>query len=152
MSAMRMAMIVMMTASAQEKYACDIDDQTERGDRNSLIEIDSDRKEQARDGLVGNQQRDHGQYDGAGESGEIAELAGAEGKALVIDMVARVAVGQGGQQQRAGMGRHVQPVGNESDRAEQQAAGDLGDHHETAQRDHHPGAALVLLVAFAEEY
>ena len=72
-------------------------------------------------------------------------------EALVVGVVAGVAIGQRGEQQRAGMGRHVQPVGDQRDRAEHQAAGDLGDHHEAAQRDHHPGAALVLLVAFAEK-
>ncbi len=49
------------------------------------------------------------------------------------------------------MRRHVQPVGNERDRAEQEAADDLGNHHDGAERDHHPGAALVALMAFAEK-
>ena len=49
------------------------------------------------------------------------------------------------------MGRHMQSVGDERDRAEQEPADDLGSHHEAAQRDHRPGAALVALVAVAQE-
>ena len=49
------------------------------------------------------------------------------------------------------MGGHVQSVGDERDRAEQQAADDFGHHHEAAERDHHPGAPLVRLMTRAEE-
>jgi hypothetical protein len=45
----------------------------------------------------------------------------------------------------------MQAVRNERDRAEQQAADNLRNHHEAAQRDNHPRAALVLFVAFAEK-
>jgi hypothetical protein len=45
----------------------------------------------------------------------------------------------------------VQTVGDERDRAEQQAADDLGRHHDDAQRDHGPSAALVARMAGAEE-
>ena len=75
--------------------------------------------EQARHRLVADQQCDHRKDDGAGEAGEIAELAGAEGEARIVDMTTRIGVGQCRKQQRAGMRAHVQPVGDQRDGAEQ---------------------------------
>jgi len=49
------------------------------------------------------------------------------------------------------MGRHVPAVGNERDRAEQGAADNLGDHHESGERHDAPSAPLVLIVMRAEE-
>ena len=46
------------------------------------------------DGLVPDEERDHRQDDGAAESGEVAELPGAEGKARVLRVVAGIAVSQ----------------------------------------------------------
>ena len=66
-------------------------------------------------------------------------------------MPARVAIGERGKQQRAGMGAHVHAVGHQRDRAEQQATDDLGDHHEAREPDHRPGPALALLVRRTEE-
>jgi hypothetical protein len=66
-------------------------------------------------------------------------------------MTASKAISQRREQKRAGMGRHVQPVGDERDRAEQKPTDYLGDHHEAAQHDHRPGAALVALVGLAEK-
>ena len=85
------------------------------------------------------------------KAGQIAELAGAELKRSSSAMPARVAVSERREQQRARMRRHVQPVRDQRDRTEQQAAGDLSEHHGRAQRDHHPGAAFVALVACAEK-
>ena len=140
-----------MIAAAQQPGAGDVHGKAQAGDRDRLGEVDRHRREQAADRLIADQQRDHRQDDRAGEAGEVAELAGAEGEARIVGVPARVAVGQRRQQQGAGMGAHVQPVGDQGDRAEQQAADDLGDHHGAAEPDHRPGAALALLMALAEE-
>jgi len=65
---------------------------------------------------------------------------------------AGIGIGERRQQQRAGVGAHVQAVGDQGDRAEQQAADDLRDHHGAAEPDYRPGLALAGLVALAEEY
>ena len=65
------------------------------------------------------------------------------------DGIAEVAFG--GKQECARVGRHMQPVGDQRDRAEHRAAGDLGDHHERRQRDDTPSAPLVRRVMLAEE-
>jgi hypothetical protein len=70
---------------------------------------------QASEGLVGNQQRDHRQDNGAGESGEVAELAGSESETRIIHVPARVGIGERREQERSGMRAHVQPVGDEGD-------------------------------------
>ena len=140
-----------VVAAAEQEDARHIDDQAQHRNRNGFVEIDRNRPDQALRRLIGDQDRDHGEDDGAGKSGEIAELAGAEREARVVAMAAGIAVGQSREQERARMRRHMQPVGDQRDRAEQQSADDLDDHHETAQRDHHPGAALVALMACAEK-
>src|SRR5580700_7923576 len=78
---MRVTVIVAATAAAEQERAGDIDDQSKHGDRDRLVEADRHRRNEARDRLVTDQDRNHHQYDGAGEAGEVAELAGAEGKA-----------------------------------------------------------------------
>jgi len=154
-AAMRMMMTVFVSmlviAATEEDGAHDIHDKAKRGDRNCLGEVNRHWPDKTRQRLVADEQRDHGEHDGAGKTGEIAELAGAEAEAVVVDVPARVAVGQRGEEKRAGMRRHMQSVGDERDRAEQQPADNLGDHHESAQRNHRPGAPLVARVAFAEK-
>ncbi len=123
---------VMMIAAAQQDGAGDVHRKAEAGDRDGLGEMDGHRSKDAGDGLVADQHRDHGKDDGAGEAGEVAELARAEGEARIVGVPARIAIGQGSKQQRTRMRAHMQAVGDERDRAEQQAADDLGDHHGAA--------------------
>ena len=127
-----MAMLVAMMAAAKQENARDIDDQSQHRDRNGFVEIDRNRPDQALCGFISDQDRDHGEDNGAGKSGEVAELAGTEGEARVVAMAAGIAIGQSREQERAGMRRHVQPVGDERDRAEHQPADDFGDHHDAA--------------------
>jgi hypothetical protein len=42
-------------------------------------------------------------------------------------------------------------IGQQRHRSEHCSSGDLTDHHRYRQRDHKPGAALVAVVALAEE-
>src|SRR6185437_15469237 len=98
-----MAVTVMMMAAGQQPRARDIDRQTKHGNRDRLVEADGNRVEQARYGLVGDQQRNHRENDGAGICRQIAELAGAEREIAVIGIFAGVGISQRRQQQRAGM-------------------------------------------------
>ena len=143
--------MMVMPAAAQQPYAGDVHGQAEHCDGDGLGELDRNGGEQARHRLVADQQRDHRQHDRAGEPGEVAELASPEREAGIVRVLAGVAVGQGRQQQGAGMGAHVHPVRDQCDGAEQQAAHDLQHHHGAAERDDPPGPALRLLVPVAEE-
>ena len=143
--------MMVVAAAAQQPGAHGVDDEAEDGDRDRLGERDRPRRKQAADRLVGDQRRDHRQHDRAGEAGEIAELAGAEGEARIVGAAARQRIGERGEQQRAGVGAHVEAVGDQRDRAEHRAADDLDDHHRAGQRDHRPDVALALSVRGAEE-
>jgi len=104
----RMAML----AAGKQPGAGDIDQKSERGDRNRLGEMDRHRREQAADRLVADQERDHRQNEGAGKARQIAELSGAEGEARILRVAARKRIGERRQQQGAGVRAHVQPVGD----------------------------------------
>ncbi len=149
--AVSVAVMMVVAAAAEQPGAHGVDDEAEDGDRDRLGERDRPRRNQAADRLVGDQRRDHRQHDRAGEAGEIAELAGAEGEARIVGAAARERIGERGEQQRAGVGAHVEAVGDERDRAEHRAAGDLDHHHRAGQRDHRPDVALALSVRGAEE-
>ncbi len=148
--AMTMAVAVMLT-TAQQPCARDIHRKTKTGNRDRFGKMNRDGIENTADGFIADQQRDHGQHDGAGKPCEIAELAGAECEGRIVGVFAGVSIGKRGQQQRAGVGAHMQSVRHQRDRAKQQAADDFGDHHDPAEPDHRPGLALALLMAFAEE-
>ena len=145
------AVAVIMSPAAEQQDARNVDDQPEHGDRYGFVEPDRNRGNQTRDRLVADQQRNHRQDDGAGESREISKFAGAEAEALVTRMTAGEAVGEGREQQRACMRRHMQAVSDERNRAEQKAPDDLGNHHDRAKHDHHPGTALRLFMPGAQE-
>ncbi len=115
-------------------------------------ERDGHGRDQAANGFIADQQRDQRQDDGGGEPGEIPELAGAKGEPGVGRMLAGEAIGQGGQQQCRGMGRHVQPVRDKGDGSEGEAAADLQRHHRAAQGDHRPTAAFRAGVVIAQEH
>ncbi len=144
--------VMVMRRAAQQPRARQVYQQPRTGDRDGLRIVDRDRREQALDRRPADQQCDHGQHDRTGIAGEIAELAGAEGEARILRMSSRVGVGECGQQQRAGMRAHVQPVGDQRDRAEHQPAADFRQHHDRAQQDHGPGPALVLAMHVAKEH
>ena len=145
-----MAVTVMMSAGQQPR-AGDIDRQTKHGDRDRLVEADGNRIEQPRYGFITDQQRNHRQNDGAGVSRQVAEFAGTEGETAIVGIFAGIGVSQRGQQQRSGMRRHMQSVGNKRQRAEQSAADDFGDHHDAAKDDHRPGPAFGFFVVFAQK-
>src|ERR1700728_2050187 len=75
---MLVGMATVVAAAAEQERAYDIDDQSKHGDRDRLVEADGHRRDEARDRLITDQDRNHRQHDGAGEAGEVAELSGVE--------------------------------------------------------------------------
>jgi hypothetical protein len=146
------AMAVIMVPSLQEHRAGNIHGKPETCNRYRLGKVDRNRREDAADGFVANQHRDHRKDNGTGETREIAELASPERKSRILGVPASVAIGKRREQQSAGMGAHVHAVGDESNRAKQKTADDLGDHHGSAEADHRPRPALVALVPRPQEY
>jgi len=142
-----MMMLVPMMPAAQQPHAGHVHCQAQARDRDRLAERDRHGRQQPLHRFIADQQRNHRQHDRAGEPRQIAELARAEGEPRIAHMPLGIAIRQRRQQQRAGMGGHVQPIGHQRDRAEQPAATDLGHHHRHAQGDHRPGSPLGMLMA-----
>src|SRR5215469_11839561 len=109
------------------------------------------RMDEAVDSFIADEERDHRQNDRRGEPGEVAELASAEGKATVAGMPARIAIRQSRQQQSAGVGRHMQSIGNQREGAEKDAADHLQHHHPAAKPDHGPGLPLRTRMSFTKK-
>src|SRR5260370_8108296 len=70
--------MAMMLATAEQPCARDIYHQTETGNRDRFSKMNGNGIEDPADGFIADQQRDHGQDDGAREPGEIAELTRAQ--------------------------------------------------------------------------
>jgi hypothetical protein len=148
---MTVIVAVMMTAAAQEPRAGHIDGEANAGNRNRLGEMDRYGCENAGDGLIADQERDHGEYDGAGEPGEIPKLAGAKCEVGIFRMSASVGIGESREEKGTGVGAHMQPIRYQRNRSEQQSAYNLRAHHRAAEPNHSPSLALALLVPFAQE-
>ena len=69
-----------------------------------------DRRQEAPHGFVTDEQRHERQHDGAGEAGQITQLAGAEAEARIVRVLAGEGVGPRGNQHGNRVGRHVQAV------------------------------------------
>src|SRR5690348_13184546 len=76
---MTMIVAVVMIGATEQPGAGDVHGEAESRNRDRLGKMDRHRLENATHRLVADQQRDHRKDDGAGETSEIAELAGAEG-------------------------------------------------------------------------
>src|SRR5580704_5661163 len=113
------AVAVMMLAAAQEPGTCNVYSQTETGNRDRLGKMDCDGCKEAVDGFVGDEQCDHRQHNGAGEAGEIAELAGAKREVWITGALAGISVSECREQERASMRAHMQTIGDQCDRAKQ---------------------------------
>ena len=144
-------MAVMMLASAQNPCARDIHRQTQAGNRDGLGKVDRHRVEDAAHDFVADQNGDHCQDDRTGKSRQIAELAGSEREARIIGILAGVSVGERGQQQRTRMGAHVQAIRHKGDRAEQQTADNLDDHHGPAEPNDRPSLTFASFVSRTQE-
>ena len=87
----------------------------------------------------------------AGEGGEVAKLACPERKARSVGVMACVAIGESGDRECGGMGRHMPAVGKKGHRAEHYATNDLLDHHGARHADNQPAAPFVSGVANREK-
>ena len=148
---MAMMMMMMMTAPGQQHGADQIDPQTENGDEGRLAEGDRARVEQAGDGLTGDPERDDAQHQRRGEAGQVAHLPGPEAEAPVRRVALGIGVGSGRDRQGAGVGGHVEAVGQQGHRAIDHAGDDLADHHDGGQADDPKRSPRALVVRPAEE-
>ncbi len=144
------AMIVMMVVmvAAQKHGAQQIDQKAQNGNGRCFEECDGTRIDEAKDRLGGNAERHDAQDKRRGEAGEIADLAGAKAEPPLAGVASSQKVGDGCDRQRAGVGGHVEAIGQQSHRVEQQAGQDLADHHGQRQKhdpEHATGVAIVVV-------
>ncbi len=102
MSGLMIVPVVAM-AAGEQKGAGDVDGEPQGRDRDRFLKPDWPRREEPADGFDADQKRDHGQNDGAGEAGQVSELAGPEGEPLVLGVTPGQGIGHGRQEQGAGM-------------------------------------------------
>src|SRR5262245_1369979 len=87
-----MPVTVIVVVVPQQPDAREIDQQSKHCDRNRLTEVDRHGREKTQYCFVPDDQRDHGEHDGAGEAREIAQLARTEYEAVVSRVPAGVGV------------------------------------------------------------
>ena len=109
------------------------------------------RMDEAADSFISDEQCDHCQNDRRGEAGEVAELASAESKPAIAHVPARIAISQRRQEQGAGMGRHVQAIGDQRDGPEKNPTHHFQRHHDAAEPDYSPGLPLRTRMPFTEK-
>ena len=143
--------VMLMTCARQEPGGCQIDGEPESGNRDGFAEMDGYGMNETVDGLIADQRGDHRQDDCRGETRQVAELTGAESKSTVARVPARIAIRERRQEQGAGMGGHVQSIGDQRERPEGDATHDLEGHGEPAEPDHGPGPALRPDMSLAEK-
>jgi hypothetical protein len=136
---------------AEQPGANEIDREPNDRDGNRLGVGYGHRLRQSHQALIGDQQRDHAERDGAREGGKVAELPGAKGEARIMFVMARVLIGESGNGKRRSVRRHMPAIGEERHRAEHDAADDFGDHHGCGQPYDQPGAPFVAGMTGAEE-
>ncbi len=144
-------LVAVMVMIMQEQRADEVHDEADKRDRDRFPERDRHGMDQAGHRFISDQQRHHGEDDGAGKGGKLSQLAGSERKPVIADMAAGKAVGDGGDRQRGDVGGHMEAVGDEGHRPRPRAAADFDDHHHRGQRHHRPGAPLMDAMPGAEE-
>jgi len=143
--------VMLMTCARQQPSGCQIDGEPESGNRDGFAEMDGYGMNEPVDGLIADQRSDHRQDDCRGETRQVAELTGAESKSTVARVPTRIAIRERRQEQGAGMGGHVQSIGDQRERPEGDATHDLEGHGEPAEPDHGPGPALRPYMPLAEK-
>ena len=141
---MIMAMVMTMVMTQQQR-ADQVDGQADHRDQRCFPELHQHRLEEAQDGFDQDEQRGHAEQQGGREARQVAHLARAEGEAGIAGMALGIAVGRRRHRQRAGMGRHVEPIGQQGHRPGDPAESDL-DHHGHRGQPYDPQRPPRILV------
>ena len=113
--------------------------------------MDRDRREEAADRFVTDQQGNHRQHKSATETRQIPELARTEREAAAAGMTPRQPIGAGRQPQRADMGRHMSAIGQKRHGVIGKAADDLHAHEHSGNNRRPFGASLGAGMTLAQE-
>ena len=144
-----MVMTVMIVF--QDQGADQVDGQANHRDQKRIAILNCRWRDQTHHGFACHRQRRQAQDDGAGESGQIAELSRTERKARVGGMAARQPVCARGQAQRAHMGRHVHAIGQQRHGAVEKSRPHLHHHEDGGDGCRDQGAAFRMGMGMAQE-
>ena len=86
--------MAMMVIVFQQPCADEIDDETDSGDGNGLVEIDGDRRKEAQQAFPRNHDGGNAQHDCAGKAREIAEFSRPESETVIGDLTAGIEIGE----------------------------------------------------------
>ena len=87
---------------------------------------------------------DHKDHQRTRISGKFTELAGAKSETSIVGVGAGVALDEGEECQRCGMGGHGPSICYQSHRSLEHPVEDLNDHHCRREQNHTPDLALIL--------
>ncbi len=127
---------MLVVCVSQDEHRCPVHNQAQDCDEDRLAEGDRYRVGQPIEAFSGHQQGENDQQDGARKPTQGVRLARAKAIARVVRVAPGVDVGKDADAQCCSVRGHVQSVGQQRHRAEKQAGGDLGDHHNSGNGDH----------------
>ena len=148
---MRLGVGLVMLLVEQQPGAREGDREADAGNQDRFVERDRYRVHEAGKQFHADEQRNEGQYNGAGEPGQLADLASAIGKAWIAGVSPCIAIGEHGDRERRDMGRHVPAVGGQRHRSESRAGDDFGHHHDPGENHYQAGPVLVTVMFIAKK-
>ena len=104
---------VAVVVAAQKPCAHDIHPEAHHRNRDRLCKVNRNRRQEASDGLVADEQRDHRKHDCTTKARQVAELTGTKHKPPIMGMSPRIGIRQCGDQHCAGVGRHMQAISDQ---------------------------------------
>ena len=140
-----MIVIMAMTVTQQQRTD-DIHHQADDGNQRRCTELHLGGFQQAHHRLDRNAQGYQRQDQRRGEAAQVADLAGAETEARAARMALGIGVGRRSNAQGAGVGGHVETVGQQGHGTGEIAGGDFRHHHHQRQQHHPQGAPGVFFV------
>jgi len=139
----RTADVVMVVTVAQNDDADTVDQQSEHGNNNGLVVGEGHRMHKSIDALDDHQESEEGEHDCARESSERVELACTEAERGIVSSTTGKNVGKDRETECRRVRCHVQTVGEQSHRTEENAGGNLDRHHDGSHQYYPPSASFA---------
>lgn len=135
-----MLMMSMVVGMPENQRADAVYHQTDNRDGNGLIEDNGNGMQEAHDAFIGHDEGKEREQRGTGEGGERIDFACSETEAGVVGVFSCEDVGDVAEEQREGMGGHVQAIGEQGHGAVHDTGGDFDGHHGEGNQDDDEGA------------
>ncbi len=151
MMGMAMMIVIVRMGVLQDEGADQVDAKPDHRDQQRVAIRDLGGIDQAGNGFGRDGDAGDAQHDGAGKSGQVAELAGPETEAAVGGMTPRQPIGAGRQPQRADMGRHMDAIGQKRHGVIEKAGNDLHHHEQRGDQGRQLGAGFRAVMGVTQK-